>query len=242
MLEQEIRERIKLEIISTVEKILAKTELDVTKKEDNTLVTEIDLFISDTVKKHLDSSINFYSEEDHGQLKFPSFILDPIDGTRELVHRIPECAVSLAHLSNGDLESGWGWIFNPFTGFEISCQDSFIHLEGRPEGKMQGLVSRSEWKRGLFAGHDESQINLNPRGSIAFKLALLAAGGADFVISKRPKSIWDIAAGCVLCRKRGIRFYQGSKEVSSLNEKRIDGPLLWCRPEDKDFLFKQFQI
>ncbi|MDH5581015.1 MAG: hypothetical protein OEY33_03850 [Bdellovibrionales bacterium] len=240
MLEQNNRENIKKEIINAVGDMLAKSELDISKKEDNTLVTEIDLAVSDIFKNQLDSSVNFYSEEDHNKLVFPSFVLDPIDGTRELIKRIPECAVSLGYLDGKGLEHGWGWIFNPFTGLEISCQDSFIHLEGRAEGKLHGMVSRSEWKRGIYAGYDESKLILCPKGSIAFKLALLATGAIDFVITKRPKSIWDIAAGSILCRKRGIHLYQQQQELINLTQKRYEGPLLWCRPSDKDFLFKQF--
>ncbi|MFZ8999786.1 MAG: inositol monophosphatase family protein [Bacteriovoracaceae bacterium] len=242
MINQSTREQIKKKIIETVGDLLAKSELDISKKEDNTLVTEIDLVVSNIFKEHLSPLVNFYSEEDHDKLEFPSFILDPIDGTRELIKRIPECAVSLGYLDDKGLGHGWGWIFNPFTGLEINCQDSFIHLEGRAEGKLQGMVSRSEWKRGLYAGYDELKLILIPKGSIAFKLALLATGAIDFVITKRPKSIWDIAAGSILCRKRGIHLYQQKQELNKLSEKRLDGPLLWCKPSDKDLLFDQFQF
>lgn len=242
MIDLNTRGKIKLDISSSLRNILENREMDVSKKEDNSLVTEIDILVSNIFKSYLESNqeVHFYSEEDHEELLFPSFILDPIDGTRELVKLIPECAVSLGYLEKGSLDKGWGWIFNPFTGLDISCDIDFFPLNGRHQGKLVGMVSRSEWKRGLYAGYDESKVTLCPKGSIAYKLGLLAVGAIDFVITKRPKNIWDIAGGSILCHKRGFKLYIDKKEVSKLDTKRIDGPMIWCKDEDRDMLFDLF--
>ena len=231
-----IKEKIykKLRPIFDADNFLEK--LSVKTKDDKSPVTEIDTFISDQIKKIIQHDpelmqYTFYSEEDHNELKFPCVILDPIDGTRELVKGIGECSLSLGIFRSPLLSDSWGWIFNPFTGFEILSENQKFIRSQCHDGKLSGLVSRSECKRGLFSDYNTNRFILTPRGSIAFKLGLLGAGASDFVISKRPKSIWDIAAGTSLCLERGISLYLNNKKVSSLSEKRIEGPLVWCREE-----------
>jgi myo-inositol-1(or 4)-monophosphatase len=205
-------------------------------KDDNTLVTEIDLFVCRVVKEEIMGLPGFkdyayFSEEDYTGLSFPSLILDPIDGTRELIKGIGDCAMSLALMPNGNLLDGWGWIFNPFTGFSLCSEDHFVPAPNLPEGKLNGMVSLSEWNRGLYDKVDQSQLSLCPRGSIALKLGLLAAGACDFVVTKRNKRIWDIAGGTLLCARRKINLYGPHFKFTSLQKEIIDGPLLWCREE-----------
>ena len=69
-------------------------------------------------------------------------------------------------------------------------------------------------------------------GSIAFKLGLLATGSCHFILSANPKNIWDIAAGSILCRQRGILlFNQEGEEITDLRDKFIKGPMFWSKPE-----------
>ena len=80
---EEIKADIKLEISSFDHKLLR-----VSKKKDNSIVTDMDIYISELFKhklNSLDSSIHFYSEENLGDFRFPVAILDPIDGTKEFV-------------------------------------------------------------------------------------------------------------------------------------------------------------
>jgi len=132
----------------------------------------------------------------------------------------------------------WGWIFNPFTGFDLSSSHAFSKAPNIPEGKLIGMVSRSEWNRGEFQDINQNNFSLAPKGSIAFKLGLLAAGAADFVITKRKKQIWDVAAGSILCSERDIFLFNKKSQIETLNEKVLDGPMLWCKKEHyKDLKF-----
>ena len=72
--------------------------------------------------------------------------------------------------------------------------------------------------------------NPRPKGSIAYKLGLLAAGNSDFVISMTPKSIWDIAGGTLLCQRSKIKFYSEGKEVLEVKQNYLP-PLIWCHEE-----------
>ena len=241
MLNAEITERVKKKVIDYFQKENLFEDLEISKKDDNTLVTEVDFFICKTIKNELENfgptkDFNYYSEEDHEDLVFPSSILDPIDGTRGLIEGFAECALSLALMKTDKISEGWGWIYNPFTGLSIKSDEIFKKAPNTPKGKLLGLVSRSEWNRGLYGEFDSSSYVIAPKGSIAFKLGILASGGCDFVITKRPKHIWDIAAGTVNCHTRGIYLYGAEGKIETLSTKKAEPPMLWCRPEHLETL------
>jgi myo-inositol-1(or 4)-monophosphatase len=202
-----------------------------THKSDNSIVTNIDILISDFCKNHSAAKgFSFFSEEDYGQLSFPAMVVDPLDGTLEFVASRAECAVSVAWMPTSKISEGYGLILNPYTGFSIESENkSSWHSQEMNLDYLTGLVSRSEWECGLFKKFNKA--NLAPRGSIAFKLALLAAGSCDYVVTLKPKNIWDIAAGTILCKERGIHLFSGTKKLSSLDEAKYQGPLIWCKDE-----------
>ena len=234
------RDRLKEQIVSVVEatcKMRGAFLQHVATKKDDSPVTKLDLDLSLLIKNFFlkDETYidwNFYSEEDHGELKFPAIVLDPIDGTRELVKGVGECAVSLALMPSSRLSEGFGWIFNPFTGFEVSSDQTYFPPANSLEWPLNGLISRSEWSRGYYETFKNTRVQLVPRGSIAFKLGLLAAGSCDFVYSMRPKNIWDIAAGSIILHKRGYSFYLlEGEELDSLGTKLYTGPMMWAKAD-----------
>ena len=220
--------------------------MQVSLKADNSIVTEIDLFVSDLIKNKLQQHsrfqhFHFYSEEEFNELRFPAAILDPIDGTRELVMMRAECAVSLALMQSSRISDpgNYAWIYNPFSGFSLDSADQYINVTNKSSKKLLGLVSRSEFEKGHFdlLLDKNKKLDLTPRGSIAFKLGLLAASACDFVVSLSPKHIWDIAGGTILCAQRGISLYQNGKKIECLDEVQLNGILLWC----PDSLFSEVQ-
>ncbi len=232
----QIQNRIKSKILDFFKKEDLFKNLQTKRKVDNSLVTEIDIFVCQTIKSEIMglkefNNFQYYSEEDHQDLKFPSLILDPIDGTKDLIAGFPECSISLALMKNDKIKDGWGWIFNPFTGFDLNSDQEFTKAPNVPDGRLLGLVSRSEWNRGTFQDVKENKIILSPKGSIAFKLGLLAAGAADFVVTRRNKNIWDIAAGSALCFGREIFLFGKDFQIEKLNEELIKGPMIWCKKE-----------
>lgn len=238
---RELQEAIQRKFASIFQKTSFQEQLGIVQKSDSSPVTEIDLYISTQIKNLLKQhkefkSYHFFSEEDQESFAFPCAILDPIDGTRELVRGYPETALSLA-LMNSSTE-GWAWIYNPFTGFSISSDELFYPAPNSAPGIKVGLTSRSEWEKGLYAQSNyQGILQISPRGSIAFKLGLLAAGACDFVVTKRGKNIWDIAAGTLLCKQRGILMYDKTgQHIERLEDNRFTGPLYWCRPEDRQLI------
>ena len=205
---------------------LSLDDLRISLKTDNSPVTHIDTAISNFCKHHPACTASFYSEEEHDRLQFPAIVLDPIDGTKELMKMNGECVVSIAWMKNS--REGEALIFNPFTGFRLTSFDKPSWDPKSQEAPYLGLVSRSE----INGLRDLKGFNhlIVAKGSIAFKLGLLASGGCDFVVSLKPKSIWDIAAGTILGWQRGYLFYSNGRLVKDLDGKRYEPPLVWGKP------------
>lgn len=221
-------DKIMVEHRSELDAIIAKHLLDARTftKDDGSPVTDLDLAISQKLEEiALDTNLNFYSEENIGQWEFPLMVVDPVDGTKEFIAGRDEWVVSVALLDDENL-AGQGWIYNPLRKKIYSnCSDNgFVEKEF-----FYGEASRTEWAQGLYQ-KEFSQFRMSEMGSIAFKLARLASGEIDFVVSLKPKNVWDIAAGTLLCQRAGINFYaQGSRVEKFIPY--FDGPLIWCRPE-----------
>ncbi|MBX3464736.1 MAG: 3'(2'),5'-bisphosphate nucleotidase CysQ [Planctomycetes bacterium] len=138
------------------------------------------------------------------------WVVDPLDGTRSFVAGRPEYATAIALVEDG--EPVLGAIGNPATGFVVSgARGLGVRVEGDPQLRWPGaagpaplrlLVSRSEWRRGEWAGVDAA-TTLLPLGSVALKLGLVAAGAADATLTLHPKHEWDVAAGAALVRAAG---------------------------------------
>jgi myo-inositol-1(or 4)-monophosphatase len=63
-------------------------------------------------------------------------------------------------------------------------------------------VSRTELGKGLLKGLD-GRLNLDPRGSIAYKCGLVAAGRYAGVFTCNPRNEWDICAGVAIIEAAG---------------------------------------
>jgi myo-inositol-1(or 4)-monophosphatase len=65
------------------------------------------------------------------------------------------------------------------------------------------LASRSEVKRGEWEQFQGKNFEVRPTGSVAYKLACVAAGLADATWTLTPKHEWDVAAGVALIQSAG---------------------------------------
>ena len=138
------------------------------------------------------------------------WVVDPIDGTREFVDGIPEWCISVGLVEDGLPVAGG--IYNPATDeLVIGSLETGVEYQGRPSSvtglpDLDGatiLASRSEIRRGEWSGLDEAPCEVRPCGSVAFKMALVAAGQADGTWTLVPKHEWDVAAGTALVRAAG---------------------------------------
>lgn len=148
------------------------------------------------------------------------WVVDPLDGTREFVQGIPEWCVSVGLVEGGEAVAGG--ILNPATGERIlGSVETGVTLDGRPAGVVRRpdlvgatvLASRSEVGRGEWDRFGEAPFRVVPCGSVAYKLARVAAGLADATWTLVPKNEWDVAAGAALVRAGGgvVRHGDGSE-------------------------------
>lgn len=149
------------------------------------------------------------TRDDYSRLdKKMVWVVDPIDGTKEFVSGIPEYAVSVALVEYG--LPVLAVVYNPATeelfaaahGQGAWLNGEAINAEHTLTAKPVLLASRSEIRRGEFEPF-EPFAEIRPCGSIAYKLALVAAGIADATFSLGPKNEWDIAAGVLLVSESG---------------------------------------
>lgn len=206
-------------------------------KEPDDPVTEADLAV-DRVLRHalLDHGEGWLSEEtadDRSRLgRERVWVVDPLDGTREFVEGIPEWCVSVGLVVEGRPLAGG--VMSPTTGrMVVGAVGVGATLDGAPvevsaTDRLQGalvLASRSEVKRHEWDRFFHTPISIRNMGSVAYKLALVAAGEADATWTLVPKHEWDVAAGTALVLAAGgrVSLLDGSEPVFNREVPRLDG-------------------
>ncbi len=137
------------------------------------------------------------------------WIVDPLDGTREFINGIPEFAVAIALIEDG--VPVLGVTYNPVkrelyssargVGCYLNSQRVRV-TRTRVLKRATVLASRSETARGEWQVFDK-MLKVSPTGSVAYKLAMVAAGKGDATFTRSPKSEWDIASGAALVAEAG---------------------------------------
>jgi myo-inositol-1(or 4)-monophosphatase len=154
------------------------------------------------------------------------WVVDPLDGTREFVAGIPEWCVSIALVEAGRPVAGG--ICNPATGQTVlGAREMGATCNGAPcrastRATLEGaeiLASRSEVKRGEWERFRAGPFAIRPMGSVAYKMALVAAGLADATWTLVPKHEWDVAAGTALVLAAGGRVFTPEGEEPTFNRR-----------------------
>jgi myo-inositol-1(or 4)-monophosphatase len=156
------------------------------------------------------------------------WIIDPLDGTKEFIEGVPQFAVSIALAQRGDPVVGV--VYQPLSrecfwgtqggGAHLGTQQVRISPAARLEDCVV-LSSRTEMKRGQLERYAGWFREISPIGSVALKLAFLAAGRADFWISAAPKSEWDGCAGDLLVREAGGTFVTLREGTRTYNQREV---------------------
>lgn len=193
-----------------------RASFEVTDKKPDNPVTDADFAADTLLEKQLAARLpaaGWLSEEtvDNPERldKKYVWVVDPLDGTKEFVMGIPEFSVSVALVEDG--QPVLAVIYNPAADeLYYAERGGGVFYNGRPaavseRGQLQGAevdASRSERKRGEFEPFEEL-VHIRTLGSIAYKLARIAAGQADATWSRGPKNEWDICAGTLLVQEAG---------------------------------------
>lgn len=208
---------------------MQKKGFSISLKENEDVLTQADLLANQIIRNAIHDAFpedGWLSEENVDDLsrlkKSRVWIIDPIDGTREFVKNIPEYAISVALIDHH--EPRLAVVFNPATdelffaekGKGAFLNDQQIHVLPMVNQPLTLLASRSEFDRGDWTRFSSEHVQVV--GSIAYKLALVAAGRADATFSLGPKNEWDIAAGVLLVQEAGGKVTDQSLQSFLFNQ------------------------
>ncbi|MBQ1542400.1 3'(2'),5'-bisphosphate nucleotidase CysQ [Caulobacter sp. CCUG 60055] len=190
--------------------------LKIWSKDGGSPVTDADLAVDAMLKARLGSARPDYgwlSEEtadDPARLgKSRLFVVDPIDGTAAYLKGRPWFAVSIAVVENGRPVAGALYapaldeMFEAAAGGGARMNGSAIapsRAEVLEDCAMLGdakMFVHPAWPRPWPAMRVES------RNSVAYRMALVAAGVFDAALALSPKNEWDLAAADLICREAG---------------------------------------
>ena len=191
------------------------SDLEIRYKANGEIVTPADLAANEIICHGLAAAFpadSICSEENQAAAMLAaaarSWIVDPLDSTSNYVQRGDQYAVSIGLAMRG--EAVLGVVYNPtrnemfsgyrgygacwngvpvHTGFALSAEQARI------------LVSSKEWKRGLNGVARNMQVE--PMASMAYKLARVAAGREDAVLSLKDRKRWGTCAGTALVLAAG---------------------------------------
>lgn len=184
-------------------------------KKPNDPVSEADIAADTHLKERLCGARPDYgwlSEESGAAGQTATrWIVDPIDGTRAFIDGKPEFTICVALMHDG--APVLSAIYNPASEemFE-AISGGGAKLNGKPiraSGHASLMEARFLASRRTFERHGwlarTAKADFAYRNSIAYRMALVAAGKFDAAISLTEKSDWDVAAADLLVREAGGR-------------------------------------
>ncbi len=178
-----------------------------------------------------------------------TWVVDPIDGTREFVEGLPEYAVSVGLAWRDRVVAGA--VVHPPSGVVMAgaltsgCRSADTRaLPGARANtvELRILVSRTDLSRNRFSGW-RADLPLTALGSIAYKLALVAYGEADAVVSVTRKNPWDVVGGFGVLGAAGLspRFLDDTYHCAPAANKPLPPFIVARTPELEKLLFIEAQ-
>lgn len=196
---------------AAVEEVRQASSLHVRSKSDTSPVTLADQRSDAILKRALlrctpAAWLSEESADDDDRLgKRYVWVVDPLDGTKEFVEGVPQYAIAVAHVEDGN--PVLAVIHNPATHETFAAERGSgawlgsRRLQCSDDGPI--LCSRSELRSGEFDPFVTRGFRLEAIGSIAYKMALVAAGRGCATLSRGPKWEWDVCAGALLVAEAG---------------------------------------
>jgi len=203
---------------------------ETTQKADQSPVTSADLAVNRMLHTDLlaafphDGWLSEESPDDAGRLqKDRVWVVDPIDGTKAFINKVPEFCISVALIEHG--HPTVAAIYNPSSnelfsavrggGLRLNCEPVDSRRVSAGE---RPIIALSLWERqiGRFAALD-SFTQHRPMLSIAWSLALMACGRIDAVATCEPENEWDVAAGVLLITEAGGAITDGNGQALTFN-------------------------
>lgn len=185
-------------------------------------VTEVDTSVQEKIHSELNRlypEIQFMGEEQNNSgidFKKSVWILDPVDGTTNLIYNYKASCISLGLAHGGEMSAGI--VYNPYLnelffarkGKGAYLNGKQIHVSGAP-ALSESLVSvgtapyYKEYGEALFESIKEiyqKSLDIRRIGSAAIDLCCIACGRTDAYFEPRLQP-WDYSAGMLLVEEAG---------------------------------------
>ncbi|KAE8598318.1 hypothetical protein XENTR_v10016799 [Xenopus tropicalis] len=210
-----------------IKKALTEEKRVSTKTSVVDLVTETDHFVEELIISALREKFplhRFIGEESTSAgskcvlTDSPTWIIDPIDGTCNFVHRFPPVAVSIGFAVNRELEFGViyhctnGNMYTGRKGHGAFCNEERLHVTNETGIRNALILTEIGPKRDpatlkLFLGNMEKLLKFQAHGirvigSSTLALCHIASGAAD-AYYQYGLHCWDLAAATVIIREAG---------------------------------------
>lgn len=144
------------------------------------------------------------------------WVVDPIDGTVNYAHGIPNYAISIGVEVDG--EAVLGVVLNPAQGLEYTavagggafCNGAPIHVAEPVEPALAVVGTGFNYRQDVRVSQARTVAAMLPRvadirrfGSCALDLCAVADGSLDGYVEEGIGGAWDYTAGAVICREAG---------------------------------------
>lgn len=217
---------------------------DIESKGVADFVTQADYKIQAFIKEKLNDeypTIQFIGEENNEQkvdITKPYWVLDPVDGTTNLIHDYKCSAISIALIENQEIVLGI--VYQPYLDevfYAIKNQGAFLN------GKRIYVSNNNKLSNSLISigtspyNKEEAEENFNifkkvfmecqdirRSGSAALDIVYSACGRIEAYFEKNVK-LWDYAAGSIIVKEAGgkiVDFY-GNEINNQLNINLVSG-------------------
>lgn len=140
------------------------------------------------------------------------WVIDPIDGTTNMVHGLPHCAVSVAYCERGRAKLALTYdvmsdlLYTAVAGGGAYCEGERLRVAKAPVFSESLFIASGQigesamWP--LVVEFSRRTEGMRKTGSSVLDLTWLAAGYVDAVVSGAV-NYWDVAAGELLVREAG---------------------------------------
>lgn len=227
--------------------VLAQTTIRVASKGEAGPVTEADYAADRVLRERLTALIDggrWLSEESEDAAPLtreePTWVVDPLDGTREFLRGLPEYGVSVGLYVDDQLVLGgvgFPWDGTVLSGLVTPTRrESRVNGEPMPtlpnDGVVQRVVvSRGDFERRRIQYHIPYEVY--PCGSAAVKLVHAAGVDTDVYFSTGPRSVWDVSGGVAVLEGVGGMLMGIDGQRIALSPHQIEvPPYVAGAPED----------
>jgi len=199
-------------------------------KGGGSIVTKADIEVETYLKAALSEILpgsGFIAEESQRSPAEYTWVIDPIDGTRNFAHGLPYYAISVALVHNKEFLLGMVYdssrdeLFWGELGRGAFLGATPLHAKDVVRKPVEGILmatnsfvnkNRMEKIITLYQNLEEYKPSLRCTGSAALDLAYAAAGYIDVAVFQY-LSWWDIAGGAAIAYHAGLKVtdFQGNK-------------------------------